>query len=402
MLKGNAIVGQSGGPTSVINASLAGVIDAVRRSVQIDRLYGMNYGIDGVLNDNVTDLSAVFETDEQIEILRSTPAAYLGSCRNRLPKDDDTVYERIFSVLNKYNIAYFFYIGGNDSMDTVLKLSHYAEKKGYPIRIVGVPKTIDNDLAVTDHTPGYGSAAKFIATAVREVVCDATVYDVNSTTIIEIMGRNAGWLTAAAALARSEGQCAPHLIYLPEVAFDKERFLGDMVRVNKVHKNVVVAVSEGIKDADGKYICDSGVKDAFGHSQLSGAAAELASLVRGRLGWKARSMELNLLQRCSAHMASKTDNCEAYNSAYAAVQAALEGKTGCMMCFERKSNSPYEIEIKAADIKHIANAEKTVPVEWITPEGNDVTAECTDYIRPLIQGEAPVRYKDGIPVYFER
>jgi len=405
MLKGNAFVGQSGGPTTVINASLAGVINAAVNSECINKIYGMRFGVNGVIDEDFIDLTDVFSTPSQISILRCTPASYLGSCRKRLSDEFNAEYERIFEVFKKYDIAYFFYIGGNDSMDTVLKLSQYAEKIGYPIRIVGVPKTIDNDLDITDHTPGFGSAAKFVATAIREIAIDATVYNFNSVTIVEIMGRNAGWLTAAAALARTEELPAPHLIYLPEVDFDVDKFIDDIVEVSKTHKNMIIAVSEGVKTADGKYICegfDIGTVDAFGHKQLSGAAVVLASIVNKRLGWKVRGMELNLMQRCAGHIASKTDNDEAFMIGEKAVEAAIAGNTGCMPYFIRVGQAPYKLDTGIVDIKNVANIAKTVPLAWINNDNNDVTGECVEYIRPLIQGEVEIKYENGVPVYLDR
>ncbi len=405
MLKGNALVGQSGGPTTVINSSLAGVINAAVNAECIEKVYGMRFGINGVIDEDFVDLGEKFSSSEKIELLRLTPASYLGSCRKRLSDEFDSEYEKIFEVFKKYNIAYFFYIGGNDSMDTVLKLSSYAEKINYPVRIVGVPKTIDNDLDVTDHTPGYGSAAKFVASAVREIAIDATVYNFNSVTIVEIMGRNAGWLTAAAALARTETLPAPHLIYLPEVDFDIDRFIDDIVEVSETHKNMIIAVSEGIKTAEGKYICegfDIGTVDAFGHKQLSGAAVVLASVVNKRLGWKVRGMELNLMQRCAAHIASKTDNDEAFMIGEKAVQAAIEGNTGCMPYFIRVGQAPYKLEFGVVDIKNVANIAKTVPLDWISSDHNDVTEACVEYIKPLIKGEVEIKFEDGVPVYLDR
>ncbi len=405
MLKGNCLVGQSGGPTSVINSSLAGVINSAIKNPYIENVYGMRYGIDGVLKEEFIKLDEIFYDEASISLLRKTPASYLGSCRNRLPDSFNEVYNKIFEVFKKYNIKYFFYIGGNDSMDTVSKLSKYAKEIGFDICIMGVPKTIDNDLVITDHTPGFGSAAKFVATAVREIALDATVYDVNSVTIIEIMGRNAGWLTAASALAKTDNLPAPHLIYLPETDFDIDKFIEDIKNVSKTHKNMIIAVSEGIKTKDGKYICeglDIGPVDAFGHKQLSGTAAVLASVVNKHLGWKVRGMELNLMQRCASHLASKTDNNEAFLAGGKAVQYATEGVTGCMVYFKRADGNDYKIETDYIDVDMVANFVKNVPLEWINDEGNYVTKDCVDYILPLILGEVTIDYKDGVPVYLDR
>ena len=403
-LKGNAMVGQSGGPTSVINATLAGVYEAAIGSNCIETVYGLVHGIEGLLKDDFVDMSNGLETKEDIDILASTPSAYLGSCRFKLPKlDDDTdVYEKIFEKFSKNNIKYFFYIGGNDSMDTVYKLSTYADKIGYEINIMGVPKTIDNDLAMTDHTPGFGSAAKYIATATREINRDATVYAPPCLTIIEIMGRNAGWLTAATALARDENCKAPDLIYLPEITFDIDKFIEDVKIALKKRSTVIVCVSEGVKLADGRYVCEAGLNtetDAFGHKRLTGTGRVLGDIARERLGIKTRHIEFSLLQRCAAHCASATDVCESRMIGARAVEKAIDGESGKMVYFVRKSNSPYEISIESIDIGKIANVEQTIPREWINEEGNDVNQEVIDYMFPLIQGEARVFMKDGLPVH---
>ncbi|MDR0405341.1 MAG: 6-phosphofructokinase, partial [Clostridiales bacterium] len=342
MLKGNAIVGQSGGPTTVINASLAGVIKGAIGAEEIETIYGAEHGIEGVLAENFVNLTERFSDPGQLDLLVHTPAAYLGSCRYKLPKDFNDIFAKIFTVFKKYNIAYFFYIGGNDSMDTVHKLSQYAKQTGYPINIIGVPKTIDNDLAVTDHTPGFGSAAKYIASSIREIERDAKVYDSNTVTIIEIMGRNAGWLTAAAALARHGEGTAPHLIYLPELAFDVDTFVADVEKVSKTNKNVIAVISEGIKTKDGKYVCEGAaadIVDSFGHKQLSGTARVLADIIHAKFGWKVRSIEFSLLQRCAAHIASHTDVTEAEQIGTDGVRAALRGETGMMMYFKRVSDN---------------------------------------------------------------
>ncbi len=396
----NCIVAQSGGPTAAINASLAGVISAVKSSDVYDKLYGSVHGIQGVLKEHFLDLS---EMDEDfIERLAITPAMYLGSCRFKLPdyEKDEQPYKDIFAVFEKYDIAAFFYIGGNDSMDTVAKLSAYAEKTGKNIKIAGVPKTIDNDLLVTDHTPGFGSAAKYIASSIREIAYDTYIYDLESVTIVEIMGRDAGWLTAASALARNDFSIAPHLIYLPEVNFDKDVFLEDLKKELKKHKNVIVAVSEGIHDKDGNYIAASTAKDdKFGHAQLSGAGKVLEYLVKDELGVKVRSVEINVLQRAAGHMASKTDLEEAINLGSAAVAFTEAGETGFMTVIKRISDDPYTYETDFSDVSKIANEAKGVPLSWIKKSGNDVTDELIKYVKPLIEGEIDGFYKDGVVDY---
>ena len=398
--KRNIIVGQSGGPTSVINSSLAGVYkNAVERG--FDKVYGMLHGIQGLLDEQYIDLSTQIHSELDIELLKRTPSAFLGSCRYKLPESlEDPVYPRLFKKFEEMNIGWFFYIGGNDSMDTVLKLSNYAKSIQSDVKIIGVPKTIDNDLFATDHTPGFGSAAKYVASTVLEIAHDAYIYKIPAVIIIEIMGRDAGWLTASSALARTTYSQAPDLIYLPEVAFSKEQFLADVKDKLTKQKTVIVAVSEGIHDADGNYISsDSAVADKFGHAQLSGAGKALEYLVRDEIGVKVRSIELNVLQRCAGHIASRTDITESFSLGQAAVKYAAEGKTGIMAAIERISNDPYQWVIKSADVADIANEAKSVPVEWINEAGNDVTDEMIDYLRPLIIGEVSLQYKDGLPVY---
>lgn len=401
-VKGNAMVGQSGGPTSAINATLAGVYKAARDSAYIETMYGLVHGIQGLLQGDVVDMSVKLKTDEDLDLLASTPSAYLGSCRFKLPKEEDKpeIYEKIFEMFKNHNVKYFFYIGGNDSMDTVYKLSRYAVKIGYEINIMGVPKTIDNDLAVTDHTPGFGSAAKYIATATREVSRDASVYPSKCVTIMEIMGRNAGWLTAATALARSGNCSAPDLIYVPELMFNIEKFLEDVRRVSEKKSSVIVAVSEGAKINKDTYVCEAlskGETDAFGHKHLSGTARVLADMVTDVLGIKTRQIEFGLLQRCAAHCSSATDIAESRMIGAAAVEAAVNGATGEMMYFVRESGSPYRVSVARMDIAKIANVERVIPREWINAEGNDITQEAIDYMLPLIQGEAPVFIEDGVP-----
>lgn len=402
MNQSNCMVAQSGGPTVAINASLAGVIDGVMRSGKYATCYGSINGILGILNENYLNLTEMIDDKEKLERLKVTPAMYLGSCRHKLPnyKDDDSPYVFIFNQFAKLNIKAFFYIGGNDSMDTVLKLSDYATKINSDIRIIGIPKTIDNDLCVIDHTPGFGSAAKYIASTMLEVAHDTFIYAVKSVTIVEIMGRDAGWLTASSALARNEYNTAPHLIYLPEVAFDKEQFLNDIREKLKTLNNVIVAVSEGIRDENGDYITASkAVADQFGHQQLSGAGKALEFLVKENIGVKVRSVEVNVLQRCAAHMASATDLNESFTLGNKAVSLAGEGITASMVTLERVSNTPYEVRYDHASIAGIANEAKSIPREWINETGNDITPALYEYLKPLIQGEVSISYKDGIPVY---
>ncbi len=398
----NLLVAQSGGPTAAINASLAGVINGARNREDIDKIYGAVNGIEGVLSDNLKELNNI-----DLNILKQTPAAYLGSCRKKLPDclENPEIYQQIFSFFKEYNIGYFLYIGGNDSMDTVCKLSDYAKEHGSDVKIIGVPKTIDNDLAITDHTPGFGSAAKYVATTVAEIAEDSMVYDLKSVTIVEIMGRHAGWLTGAAALARNEHRNAPHLIYLPEVAFSKDRFVNDIKALfEKGIHQVIVAASEGIHDEKGTLICEGGTSatDSFGHAMLSGAGKALENLVKNEIGCKARSVELNVCQRCAAHLLSKTDISEAFAIGEAGVKCAISGHSGEMMVFVRTSDAPYEMKIESADIHKSANIEKCVPTEWIL-NGNDVGEELITYLKPLIAGEVNVIYgENGLPKHLYR
>lgn len=399
MLYGNAVVGQSGGPTAAINASLVGVIKAAKLSDAIGKLYGMRNGIEGFLDDRLIEISL---SEEECDMLKLTPSSALGSCRYKLPAvgSNDVKYERIYEILRKYNIRYFFYIGGNDSMDTVAKLSAYQPKEPYEVRFIGIPKTIDNDLEGTDHTPGFGSAAKYIAVTMREILCDCAVYTTKAVTIVEVMGRDAGWLTASACLAGYDGPGLDY-IYLPEVPFDMEAFFRDIDSAFKKHPNVVVAVSEGIRDANGEYIASADHKgsDIFGNVNLSGAGKTLEMEVNKKLGCKVRSIELNLMQRCAAHVSSLTDIEESCMIGTAAVNAALKGATGIMMTFVR-GEGDYSISCAPGEIAAIANKVKKVPAEFIVPEGNNVTAACAEYLLPLIIGETDVRYKNGMPQYF--
>ncbi|MBE6718663.1 MAG: 6-phosphofructokinase [Ruminococcaceae bacterium] len=405
MLKGNAIVGQSGGPTTAINATLAGVIKGAFESEAIDIIYGAHNGVEGMLDGRITNLNEVIKSEMDFKLLASTPAAALGSCRRKLPKmgEDDAVYEKLFDFFKANNIHYFFYIGGNDSMDTVAKVSAYAEAHNYEIKVMGVPKTIDNDVVGTDHTPGYGSASKYIATSMQEILRDCAVYTVKAVTIVEIMGRDAGWLTVAAGLPRIINGIGPDYIYLPERAFDIDKFIEDVKTALEKHPNVVIAVSEGLRDADGKYVgesAQSGATDVFGHKYLSGTGKSLELIVKEKIGCKVRSIELNLLQRCAAHCASKTDIEESLMVGAAAVKNATEGISGKMMCFTRTSSNPYTVEATYADIEKIANQVREVPAEFINEAGNNVTDECLEYIKPLISGESEVFWKDGLPSHF--
>ena len=404
-LHGNAVVGQSGGPTAAINATLAGVIRGAKQANEkgiIKTLYGMNNGIEGFLNENLVDLTARFADEEDIRTLELTPSAALGSCRKKMksPDDDPETYARLVEIFKKYDIRYFFYIGGNDSMDTVLKLSKYASEHDYDMRVVGIPKTVDNDLMVTDHTPGFGSAAKYVAVTMKEILRDVSVYTTRAVTIVEIMGRDAGWLTASAGLVSLSGGIAPDLIYLPEAVFDPDGFLASITEIQKDHPAVLVAVSEGIKFADGRYVGEGlgGRKvDAFGHVALSGAGKVLEGLVKERIGCKVRSIELNLPQRCASHLASLTDITESVGVGSAGVLAAVEGKTGVMMTINRADTESYSVYYDSADISGIANGVKQVPAEYINANGNGVTDACIRYLAPLIIGETTPVYENGIP-----
>lgn len=406
-MKKNAVVGQSGGPTAVINASLYGTVyEALNREDEIGTVYGMINGIEGFLNDQVMDM-APLEESKELELIRTTPGSYLGSCRYKLPEDlNDPVYPQLFARFEAYNIGYFFYIGGNDSMDTVSKLSRYAEKISSDIRVIGIPKTIDNDLVETDHTPGFGSAAKYVASTVREIAVDASVYDnKKSVTIVEIMGRHAGWLTAASALARKFEHDNPVLIYLPETDFDQDAFIEKVRTSPETTPNLVVCISEGIHDNTGTFICeysnDVGT-DTFGHKMLTGSGKYLENLVKERLGVKVRSVELNVCQRCSSSMLSKTDQKEAIASGAYGVKAALNGASGKMVAFERLDGDDYQIDYVLKDVNVICNQEKCVPVTWITADGSDVTEDFIRYARPLIQGEVTVPTEDGVPKFAYR
>lgn len=398
----NAIVGQSGGPTAVINASLAGVLEACLKR-GCEHVYGMRYGIEGLLEGKYIDLAETCGSTLEIELLKRTPASYLGSCRFKLPGyiEDQEIYEKIFRVLDRLGIGYFFYIGGNNSMDTIMKLSDYARKIGSPVRFIGIPQTIDNDMVGTDHAPGYGSAAKYVATVMKELCRDADVYDTKCVTIVEVMGRNAGWLTAAAALARGEDCEGVDLICLPEVPFNQERFVEKIRSLQKDHPSVLVAVAEGVKTEDGRYIAELAggelAKDAFGNKRLSGTARYLCDYVAKHMKTKTRAVELSTLQRCAAHIASRTDVTEAYQIGGAAVAAAFDGHNGVMAALRRLSNDPYQCVTEVVDIHQSANQEKRIPREWINDYKNGVTHAFIDYARPLIQAELTPVYVAGLP-----
>lgn len=411
-MKKNAIVGQSGGPTAVINASLYGVVyEALNREDIFGNVYGMINGIEGFLHDQLMDMKPL-DTSGELELIKTTPGSYLGSCRYKLPEDlSDTVYPKLFEKFEKYNIGYFFYIGGNDSMDTVSKLSRYAASINSDIRFMGLPKTIDNDLVLTDHTPGFGSAAKYVASTVREIAIDASVYDnKQSVTIVEIMGRHAGWLTAASALARKFKNDNPVLIYLPEVAFDQDAFIEKIKSSLETTSNLVVCISEGIHTADGTFICELGSEvgvDTFGHKMLTGSGKYLENLVKERLGVKVRSVELNVSQRCSSAMLSKTDQKEAIASGSFGVTAAIKGETGKMVAFKRQSpltlDADYVLNYATEDVNEICNKEKTVPLEWISEDGSNVTEAFLAYARPLVRGNVLVPTdEDDLPKFAYR
>ena len=399
----NVLVGQSGGPTAVINSSLAGVYEAAK-ALGAAHVYGMEYGIQGLLQDKIVDLDDRLDDKMEIELLKRTPSSYLGSCRFKLPNPatDERPFVQLFELFAKYCIGAVFYIGGNDSMDTIAKLSAYGAAKGSEIRFIGVPKTIDNDLMYTDHTPGYGSAAKYIATILKEVICDSSVYNIRSVTVAEIMGRHAGWLAGAASLAAGADCNGPDIILLPERPFDENVFLENVAQLEKDRHNVIIAASEGVKNKDGVFLCDlvstAGQLDAFGHKAiLSGTSRYLADLIHVRLGCKTRAIEFSTLQRCASHLASRTDITEAYQVGGASVEAAYRGETGKMCAIRRISDMPYRTETEMVDVQKVANLEKRVPDGWISPDGMHVTEAFHHYARPLIQAELTPIYIDGVP-----
>ena len=407
-MKGNIIVGQSGGPTAVINSSLAGVIKASWKA-GIRRIYGMHYGIEGLLNEDIVDLEDYVTNSQDLSLLKRTPSSFLGTCRYKLPpiEGNEAVYEKIFDILDKKNIEFFLYNGGNDSMDTIKMLSDYATQHNKKQKFMGIPKTIDNDLPMTDHCPGYGSAAKYIATSMKEIIRDNESYGVSKPTIciVEIMGRHAGWLTATAALSRDVDCSGPDLIYLPEVPFDIDDFIdriNDLVeKQNK--KSIVIAVSEGLKMADGRFVCELGTindhVDAFGHKQLAGTASYLANVVTSRTGLKSRYIEFSSLQRCAAHVSSRIDVDEAYNVGYLAAKAAFEGKTGMMITIQVESREPYVESYSMFDIHEVANVERKVPKNWIINDGTYVSDEYLAYARPFIIGSIAPYTAGGLPMH---
>ena len=403
----NLLVAQSGGPTAAINATVAGVIMAAVTSGKVDGVFGAVNGIKGVLEERFVDLREKIDGTADLDILCQTPSAALGSCRLKLknPAEDSSQFEEIIRIFRKYEICYFIYIGGNDSMDTVDKLAAFCKQKQITdIQVIGAPKTIDNDLVGTDHCPGFGSAAKYIATTFSELERDCNVYDVKAVTIVEVMGRNAGWLTAASALARNNGGKGPNLIYLCEPVFSIEKFIKDVRKQLEQYDSVLVAVSEGLKDEKGSYISESvqsGAVDTFGHSYIAGSARVLEDVVRREIGCKVRSIELNLMQRCASHMASATDVQESKMLGMTACQLALAGESGLMASVERCSNSPYQVKFKGVLVSEVSNQEKTVPADYINEEGNDVTVKMIEYLNPLIQGEISMICENGIPKHME-
>ena len=400
----NVIVGQSGGPTAVINSSLAGVYKTAKDR-GATKVYGMLNGIKGLIEGRYVDLSFHIKDNLDLELLRRTPSSFLGSCRHKLPShhENEEMFAKIFARLQELEIDSFLYIGGNDSMDTIMKLSKYAIDINSKVSFIGVPKTIDNDLAVTDHSPGFGSAAKYIGSTLKEIIRDGHVYGSTQINIVEIMGRNAGWLAAAASLARAEDCEGPDMIFLPEIPFSLEAFYDKINQLNaRGKKSIVIAVSEGLKFENGNYVCEydsqsSKMKDAFGHTALGGTAFVLSGLVAEKFKCKTRPIELSVLQRSAAHMTSRTDNAEAFLAGGQAVKAAFSDMTGMTVVFDRISDDPYMIETALVDVEKIANVEKKVPDLWITENGSYVSKELTDYIRPLIQGELSQIIVDGLP-----
>ncbi len=403
----NLLIAQSGGPSAAINATVAGAVEYGLISGKIDNIYGAVHGIKGVLEDHLISLDTRLCSPEQMTLLCHTPAAALGSCRYKLKdfEQDESDFERILQVFRKHGIRYFIYIGGNDSMDTVLKLSQYCKAKGIDdLFVMGAPKTIDNDLTQTDHCPGFGSAAKYIATTFAEIERDRSVYDDKNVTVVEVMGRDAGWLTAASAMAKGNGSQGPDLLYLCEQPLEPADFVRQVQDKLSQKTSVMVAVSEGIKNKEGAYLseeCQSGAVDNFGHQYIAGAGRVLESLVRAEVGCKVRAIELNLMQRCSSRIASATDLYESRMLGMKALTRALEGASGEMSCIKRISNDPYGVRYETADIRRIANQVKTVPTEWILPNGEGVAPELHDYLYPLIQGEIPLSFEHGIPAHIK-
>ena len=400
----NIAVAQSGGPTCAINSSLLGVYRQALKEEKIEHVFGSINGIEGIINDDLVELNAVVRTNDDMELLRQTPSTVLGSCRYKLPpaSEDEKIYKKIISCFERHGIGAFFYIGGNDSMDTVAKLSKYVKENNKDIIIIGIPKTIDNDLEYTDHTPGFGSAAKYVATTMQEIIRDSSVYSIDSVTIVEVMGRHAGWLTASSCVLRANGEVAPHLIYLPENDFSVAKFLDDVKKARQVHKAVIVAVSEGVKvnPEEIDFTFNTGMVDDFGHEALSGIGKCLEKIVSEEIKCKVRSIELNVMQRCSSHISSKTDIDEAEQIACEAVSAAMKGMTGKMMAFKRLRNIPYTVVIEAVDAEKVANKERFFPKKWINADCNNVKDEAVDYFLPLINGEQIIRMKNGVPIHY--
>lgn len=400
----NIAVAQSGGPTCAINASLLGVFRHAMKYDEISTVYGSINGIEGLIEDNLVDLTEIIKTDDDVELIRQTPSTVLGSCRYKLknPETDHEVYEKILSVMRKYDIGAFFYIGGNDSMDTVDKLNRYFSANDIDVKVIGVPKTIDNDLPFTDHTPGFGSAAKYVATTMQEIIRDSSVYALRSVTIVEIMGRDTGWLTAASGVLRANGEVAPHLIYLPENHFSVKKFLEDVKKAQEKYYAVIVAVSEGVnldpEDVGEEF--QSGNSDIFGHKYLAGVGKALEKIVARELKCKVRSVELNVMQRCSSHLSSKRDIDEAERIGGAAVAAALKGESGVMMTFNRVADEPYNVRIESIDVSQVANKVKYFPHEWVNDEENGITDDAVRYCLPLIAGEQNLKYQNGLPMHF--
>lgn len=397
----NIAIAQSGGPTAAINATLAGVFARAEKTEEVDEIYGALNGIGGIINDHLINLRHIIMNEEDKDLLMKTPSTILGSCRYKLPslEEDDLQYKTIVENLQKHHIKVFFYIGGNDSMDTVMKLDAYLKREQIDICVVGVPKTIDNDLMETDHTPGFGSAAKYVAISLQEIIRDSRVYSIPSVTIVEIMGRDAGWLAASSCVLRANGEPAPHLIYLPESTFTLEQYIQDVKNAMTRYKAVIIAVSEGVMFPDGG--SEDQAKDAFGHTQNAGIGKKLEEYTAKHFQCKVRSIELNVMQRCSSHAASLTDLEESERIGGAAAEFGIEyHQSGIMAAFKRISNNPYRVEIIPCPVQDVANKEKKFPVEWISPEGNNVTVDALNYFLPLIKGEPVLKYKNGIPMHF--
>ena len=397
----NIAIAQSGGPTAAINATLAGVFARAEKTEEVDEIYGALNGIEGIINDHLINLRHIIMNEEDKDLLMKTPSTILGSCRYKLPslEEDDLQYKTIVENLQKHHIKVFFYIGGNDSMDTVMKLDAYLKREQIDICVVGVPKTIDNDLMETDHTPGFGSAAKYVAISLQEIIRDSRVYSIPSVTIVEIMGRDAGWLAASSCVLRANGEPAPHLIYLPESTFTLDQYIQDVKNAMTRYKAVIIAVSEGVTFPDGGG--EDQAKDAFGHTQNAGIGKKLEEYTAKHFQCKVRSIELNVMQRCSSHAASLTDLEESERIGGAAAEFGIEyHQSGIMAAFKRISNNPYRVEIIPCPVQDVANKEKKFPVEWISPEGNNVTVDALNYFLPLIKGEPVLKYKNGIPMHF--